>query len=270
MGSSEPFPFRPDFVLDMDTVLITGASRGIGAAAVRRLSKPGRQLVLMARGQAALEARAREVEARGGTAIVLPVDLAEPDEVRARMDGLAEAGHRIDGLVLNAGVARGLDFARATRASAQREMEVNYFAPVEIMRRVLPGMLSRGQGRIVVVGSLTSFVPFPGNAGYCASKAALYSFVRSVRIELRGSGVHLGMVMPGYTKTDMTTNLSTRVPAMSADEVADAISLCYERRRSLVVPGTMNRFAARMFGAFPTTSDRMLTRVARFVIPSST
>jgi len=251
----------------METIIITGASRGIGAAAARRFARPGRRLVLMARSAAQLEARADEVRAEGGEARVAPVDFAEPSMMRRQLEAVLEEEGAIDGVVLNAGVSNGLAFSEATRDSTQREMEVNYFAPVELMRRVVPEMTHRGRGRIVVVGSLTSFVPFPGNAGYCASKAALFSFIRSVRIELRGTGVHLGVVLPGYTRTSMTTNFEARAPSMSAAAVADAVAGCYERDLPLVVPGAMNRVAAHLFGAFPATSDRLLTHMARFVIP---
>jgi short-subunit dehydrogenase len=152
----------------------------------------------------------------------------------------------------------------------QRELEVNYLAPAELMRRMVPGMVRRGRGRVVVIGSLTSFVPFPGNASYSASKSALLALVRSIRVELQGTGVHFGVVLPGYTRTAMTEGRSSYLPAMLPEEVADAVALCYERERRLVVPGALNRAAARVFSMFPETSDRLLTRLARFVIPSPT
>jgi len=253
-----------------ETILITGASRGIGAATVRRFARPGRRLVLLARSERHLERRVAEAEAQGAEARAISVDLASPESSRRAFDVIAEEEGPVEGLVLNAGVAADRRFREATASSMQREIEVNYLAPAELMRRLLPDMTRRRRGRVVVVGSLTSFVPFPGNASYSASKSAMLALVRSVRVELRGSGVHLGVVLPGYTRTGMTEGRSSYLPAMSAEEVADAVALCYERRRRLVVPGALNRAAARVFSMFPETSDRVLTQLARFVIPTPT
>ena len=260
----------PSIVLVMNTevIVVTGASRGIGAATVRCLARPGRRLVLLARSPLHLQRRVAEARAQGAEAWSLPVDLACPESARGAFETLLDHEPAIDGLILNAGVAADRPFRDATSGSIQREIEVNYLAPAELMRRVLPSMVRRGRGRVVVVGSLTSFVPFPGNASYSASKAALFSLVRSVRVELRGTGVHLGVVLPGYTRTAMTEGRSSYLPAMAPETVGEAVARCYDREQHLVVPGALNRAAARVFSLFPETSDRVLTRLARFVIPN--
>jgi len=253
--------------MNKERILITGASRGIGGAAARRFAAPGRELRLLARSERELEARCREVEARGGAARYEAVDFADRDGLRATFEAIEREDRPFDGLVLNAGVANNVDFRDSSRASIQREIDVNYVAPADLLQRVLPGMIERGGGRVVVVGSLSSLLPFPGNASYSASKTALLSLIRSLRVELRGTGVHLGVVLPGYTRTRMTENHTSFLPAMTPEAVADAIADCYDHRKSVVVPGAMNRAAARLFSAFPETSDRLLHRLARFVIP---
>lgn len=269
-GDSWPSPSVSPNGPDMrnETILVTGASRGIGAATVRRLARPGRRLILLARSAGDLERRAEEARAEGAQAETWPVDLSVPDQV-AQVRRELGRGPGIDGLVVNAGVAADRSFDRATSETIRHEIEVNYLAPTELLRGVLPAMVARGDGRIVIVGSLTSFVPFPGNASYCASKAALFCLARSVRMELRSSGVHLGVVLPGFTRTAMTEGRSSTLLPMLPEDVAEAVARCYDRRISTVVPGLLNRLAARMFRAFPDTSDRVLDHLARFVIPTA-
>lgn len=253
-----------------ERILITGASRGIGAATARRLAAPGRELLLVARSADALEARCAEVREQGATAEFLAVDLAQSEGLAAVCRAIDPATRPVDGMVLNAAVANGVDFRETSRAAIQREVDLNYVAPATLLRQVLPAMVDRGAGRVVIVGSLTSMVPFPGNASYSASKAALSSLVRSVRMEVWRSGVHLGVVLPGYCRTQMTANTRTALPAMDPAQVADAIVRSYERRRDRVVPGFLNRIAAGLFSAFPQTSDRLLGTFARPLIPTST
>ncbi len=254
----------------LETILITGASRGIGAAAARRLASPRRRILLVARGESALEARCREITAAGGIAEPLVADLGDPDSVRACIDEVDRSYGTPDGLVLNAAVSNDRAFEQTTTALLERELRVNYLAPAEVLLRFLPRMAERGHGKAVVVGSLTSIVPFPGNSSYSASKAALTALIRGLRLEYRNTGVALGVVMPGYTATQMTANLSSTLPPMSADAVGRAVEQCYERAFAQVVPGAMNRAAALLFSLFPDTADRVLGRFSRYLVPSAT
>lgn len=248
----------------METIVLTGASRGIGAATAESLARPGRRLILVARGAEALEAQCEEVRRAGAEAIARPCDLSDVEAVNE----LARSTGPVHGLVLNAGIANDQPFLAGSEAAAQLELQLNYMAPSLLLRAYLPEMKARGSGRVVAVGSLTSFVPFPGNATYAASKAALFTLIRSLRLELAGSGVYLGVVLPGYTETDMTKHLATRAPSMSAEAVGRMVAQSYELRRSVVVPGVVNRMAARVFGAFPGLSDSVLARFGRSLLPS--
>ncbi|MFB6375784.1 MAG: SDR family NAD(P)-dependent oxidoreductase [Bradymonadaceae bacterium] len=99
-------------------------------------------------------------------------------------------------------------------------------------------------------------ISFPGNATYAASKAALFALVRASRLELADTDVHFGIVLPGFTRTAMTTGLDSHLPSKSPEAVARAIVRCLEDRRAIVVPGLLNHLAMRIFGALPELAAR--------------
>lgn len=201
----------------------------------------------------------------GAEAQIRLCDLADPAAVSA----LAASLPPLDGMVLNAGRANDRPFLSVDQGAITQELQLNYLTPAALLRHALPAMRQRGRGTVVAVGSLTSFVPFPGNATYAASKSALYTLIRSLRLELEGSGVSVGVVLPGLTDTAMTKRLRTSGPTMSADAVGRAVARCYEQRQAVVVPGLMNRAAASVFGAFPATLDALLARFGDGLIPKS-
>jgi short-subunit dehydrogenase len=247
----------------MERVLVTGASRGIGAATAAALARPQRHLLLVARTETSLNRVREQVERAGGSASILPCDLARPEQV----EQLNHAVGDLDGMVINAGMSNDRRFLASAIEDMDREMQVNYGSPRAMLHHHLPRMVHRGRGRVVTVGSLTSFVPFPGNATYAASKAALFTMVRSLRAELDGSGVTLGVVLPGLTRTEMTRHMTVHAPPMSAEDVGRSVAQCYEEGRPLVIPGLMNRAAAKLFGAFPGFSDRLMVRFSDLLLP---
>ena len=254
----------------MQTIAITGASRGIGASAAVALAEPGRRLVLMARSEDKLRETQRAVEQRGGEAIVLLVDLSSREGAEICSEALLECTDgQLDVLILNAGTSNHADFINSDLDAVEYELRLNYLSPLVILRRCLPHMLAqKNGGHVVCVGSLASLMPFPGEASYAASKAALLSLLRSLRIELRDHPIELTAVLPGYTATEMTANHRSLLPAMSSDRVGEAIAKAVEERPYIVIPGLSNRLAARLFRTFPNISDRFLKRVAPLVVPS--
>ncbi|MEC7986124.1 MAG: SDR family NAD(P)-dependent oxidoreductase [Myxococcota bacterium] len=254
----------------LQTIAITGASRGIGASAAVALANPGRRLVLMARSEDKLRQTHAAVEERGGQATILPVDLSSREGAEACSKSLLEhVNGRLDVLILNAGTSNHADFLNSDLDSIEYELRLNYLSPLVILRQCLPHMVSQTNGgHVVCVGSLASLMPFPGEASYAASKAALLSLLRSLRVELRNQPVKLTTVLPGYTATEMTENHRSLLPAMSSERVGVAIAKAVDDRPYIVIPGLSNRLAARLFRTFPGISDRLLTRVASLVVPS--
>lgn len=255
--------------MSSETIVITGASRGIGEAIASRLADKGRHLVLLARTDADLKRVRRVVRRQGADCDYLLVDLSSREEVHDTLDTIERDYEAVDTLVLNAGFTREGRFLDSDPDEVDYEFQVNFFAPTVFLRRLVRPMIESGEGRAAVVGSLTSDLPFPNHATYAASKAAVRALVRSLQVELADSRVHVGLVLPGFTRTAMTSELRNLLPSMSADTVAGAVERCLEERENLVVPGLVNKLAFRLFGAMPNLADSLLARLP-FLVPSST
>lgn len=179
-------------------VLVTGGSRGIGAALAKEFAKSGAKVSLTARTTDAIESLAAEL---GGHAF--PADLLDPASVDGLIDRVeAEAGP-IDVLVNNAGLEGHGWFHELDVDTARRVLHLNLEAPIVLTRNVLPGMIERGRGHLVFTSSLAGTGGFPGLAVYGATKAGLTNFVAALRMELAGTGINTTVVAPGPVDTDM-------------------------------------------------------------------
>jgi short-subunit dehydrogenase len=252
-----------------DTILITGASRGIGAAIARRLATPSRRLMLVARSSGPLDALASELQALGCEAQWASVDLCDAQErlaLIARMND--EFGESLRGIVLNAGVAYTGDFLAQPDEMMHIEMGLNYEAPLALIRGLLPGLIDREDAFIVAVSSLTSLLPFPGHTTYSASKSALTGLMRSLAAEYESRAVHLGVVLPGYTDTSMTESLDSIMPPMTPEQVADEVAQHIVNRDVITIPGMGNKLASMAFQLFPSLGYQALAQLGDYLIPS--
>lgn len=186
-------------------VVVTGASSGIGEAVARELARAGARLSLVARRKERLEALAAEARNLGApSASVFPADLSRAGTAGPLGTGIEQAAGPVDILVNNAGISGGVStFADANPKDLRDAIEVNFAAPVELARAVLPGMISRRKGVIVSVSSGFAFVAVPGSAIYCATKRALSMLDDVLRAETHGTGVGILSVYPGPVDTDM-------------------------------------------------------------------
>lgn len=185
------------------SALVTGASSGIGLATACQLAAEGVQLKLVARRAERLQAIQAALQARFQVQVdILALDLAKPESWEA----LSSAGFdQVDILINNAGLALGREpVASSDFADWQRMLDLNVTTAFEMVRRVLPGMLARGRGDIVCVGSIAGQIAYEGGAIYCASKYALRAFCQSLRYETCGQNVRVLLVSPGMVETEFS------------------------------------------------------------------
>ncbi|RMH67229.1 MAG: SDR family NAD(P)-dependent oxidoreductase [Actinomyces sp.] len=184
--------------LDGARVVVTGASRGIGAAVAEHFARAGARVLGVARTREALEEVSRRT---GGEHLV--ADLTDPDEVDTLVERCLERLGHIDVWVNNAGIETDDAFVRVERAGLRRLARLDFEVPVLLTRDVVPHMLERGRGRVVQMSSIAGVVPYPGLTAYAGAKAGLRNFTESLRLELKGSGVGLTVVSPGPVATAM-------------------------------------------------------------------
>lgn len=213
--------------------LVTGASSGIGLATVRALRRQGCQVVLVARRAAALNAAAAELQG-----IALSADVSKAAEVRQLRDRVGEVLGRLPDVVVNAAGAFGLAPVVETAVESFDQMiAVNLRAPFLLAREFLPGMLARGSGHLVTVGSIAGRFAFPHNGAYSASKYGVRGLHAVLDAELRGTGVRATLIEPAATDTPLWDGvdraahpgLPPRESMLSPDDVADAVLFALTR-----------------------------------------
>lgn len=223
--------------------ILTGASSGIGRCLALELARHGARLVLTARRQDALEDLQQQIRNGGQEAHVVAGDIVEPAVRQRVLDAARSELGGLDLLINNAGVgAIGL-FAEATEARLRRVMEVNFFAPVELIRGALP-MLQAGQRPMIVnVSSVLGHRAIPKNSEYCASKFALHGLSDSLRTEFAAAGIDVLIVSPSTTATDFFDSVLERnaelpwlaLGAMSPEAVARQTVKAIRRGRHEII-----------------------------------
>jgi len=189
-------------------VIITGASKGIGAELAEQLAARGTMLALAARNLDELEAVAAKCRAKGAKVIAVKADVGVESDCKAMIDATITAFGRIDTLVNNAGATMWARFEDVTDMSIlQRIMQVNYMGAVYCTHHALPH-LKATKGSLVGISSLAGRTGVPTRTGYAASKHAMTGFFDSLRIELDGSGVTVTMIYPGFVSTGIRENAS--------------------------------------------------------------
>jgi 3-hydroxy acid dehydrogenase / malonic semialdehyde reductase len=197
--------------------LVTGASRGIGRSTAIRLAAEY-DIVAIARSAADLDALKAEIEGRGSACRVIVLDLADHAAVDREL-----AGVQCDVLVNNAGVGPIKPMLELTPAEWHRIVDVNFSALFHVTRAVLPGMIERRRGHIVIVGSIAGRSAFIGGTAYAASKHAVAGFAECLMLEVRHQGVKVSTVNPGSVATAFSRNPDASW-MLSADEVAESIA----------------------------------------------
>ncbi len=250
------------------SVVVTGASRGIGAALARRFAKRGARVALVARHREELDTLAAELVAEGAVATVVCADLSLEAERVAAIEAVNSELGGVDVLVNNAG--RGLYGAVEDLQGEQLRsvLELNLIAPAHLTALVLPAMREQGYGAIVMISSVLGGRAIPMSGGYCASKFALEGLCQSLRSELSGSGIGLLMVRPGRTESSFRDSAMSNgyrpddtMRPMRAEVVADASVRALERgaaRLNFTAAGKAMMAAERVS---PALVDRMMSKL---------
>lgn len=204
--------------------LVTGASSGIGADLAREFARHGHDVVLTARRVAPMETLAIELRAAGATVTVLAADLSKPGAAASLTGELDRRGLSVDVLVNNAGLGAGGPFHESDPARVSEMLQVNVVALTELTRALLPAMIARGRGRVLLVASTAAFQPGPTMAVYCASKAFVLSFGEAICYELRGTGVTVTTLCPGPTYTGFTDVANTGQSVLFTGPMASVMS----------------------------------------------
>ena len=255
------------------TVMITGASSGIGKATALKIGEAGGNVLLVARSQDKLEEIKGEIEELDGIAYIHRCDLTDADDIDRMADEVLEQHEAVDILINNAGksIRRSIDRAYDRFHDYQRTMQLNYFAPVKLILKLLPNMREQHFGHIINVSTIGLQMNTPRFSAYVASKAALDAFSRSVGPEVIGDHVHITTIYMPLVRTPMIapTKIYDRFPTLTPDEAADLITEAIRKRPKRVattlgsigqlgyaiVPGAQDLVANRAYQLFPETGD---------------
>ena len=208
--------------------VITGASKGIGRAIAVRLA-PKYDILAIARSRPHLDALAREVKHSGAEGRVAAIDLRDPNAI-----GNALSGVQAEVLVNNAGLGPMKPFLELTPDEWHTMVDVNFNALYHVTRAVLPGMMQRGRGHVIVIGSIAGRSAFVGGTCYGGTKRAVQGFVECLNLEVRDRGVKVSVVNPGSVATEFSERNDPSW-MLSAEEVAESVAHVIETPRDVLV-----------------------------------
>jgi len=228
--------------LKKKTVLITGASSGIGFACAHAFAREGARLILTARRKQRIDALAKELKAKHGTEVyAIKLDVRKQPDVETAVKNLPKECHEIEVLLNNAGLSRGLHKLHEGKIEDWEEMiDTNVKGLLYVSRAVIPGMVARGHGTIINIGSIAGHEVYPGGNVYCASKYAVDAITRGLRMDLVDTPIRVCTVDPGLVQTEFSIvrfrgnderakNVYKGLQPLTPEDIADAVVYCATR-----------------------------------------
>jgi short-subunit dehydrogenase len=200
--------------------LVTGASSGIGWELARQLAAAGCKVGLVARREGPLLELRKLITDAGGTAAVAVADVGRREQAEAAFRAVREQLGPVDLVVANAGVGKPTTLDPVNMADVEDMIRINFLGVIYTLSAALPEMLDRKSGHLVGISSLAGYRGLPGESAYCASKAAVNTYLDGLRIHLRGSGVKVTTICPGFVTTPMTANNKFHMPGLMSAEAA--------------------------------------------------
>ncbi|MCC6419044.1 MAG: SDR family oxidoreductase [Gemmataceae bacterium] len=252
-------------------ILITGASSGIGRALAEQLADAGARLVLAARSADRLDELASTLTAKGADALAVPTDITRDEDRRHALHAAVERLGGLDVLINNAGVASWAHFADATEAILRQVMEVNFFAPAELIRLAIPVLVQGQQPAVVNVASMCGKRGMPAWSEYSASKFALCGLTEALRAEMARFDIDVLLILPGLTRSNLHQGLLKNEGRMKIDfddgmppeTVAAGIVAALRKNRAETVLGREAKWMLRVNRFFPRLLDRLIARRVR-------
>lgn len=256
----------------MQTILITGGSSGIGLALAKQLARHPVHLLILARSEERLRLAKSEIARHADKRTVVSILSANVADVKDLSEKLQPYIDHLDIVIHCAGLGLAKSIENTNTEDYQRLMSVNFMGVVHVSRLILPAMKRRSAGRMIIVSSMAGLVGIFGYTAYSASKFAVEGFAQSLRNELSGTGVHLGVVYPpdvdtpmlaaeNETKPEITKAISGSSP-LTADSVATHIIKHIPRRTFRIIPGFWNRLNYFLIVNLPQLTFAFIDRIA--------
>lgn len=260
--------------MNQKVAIITGASSGIGKACAYSFAKAGYAVVLAARDAEKLHVIKNDLENNNYTAIAIPTDVSIETDCKNLINETISKLGRIDVLINNAGISMRALFNELELTVIKRVMDINFWGTVYCTKYALPHILKQ-QGSVVGISSVAGFVGLPARTGYSASKFAMHGFLHALRIENLKNNLHVGIVAPGYTASNIrNTALNSKGNSqqespldesklMTAEAVAEQVLKCVLRRKRLVVLTFTGKLTFWLNKFFPSVTEKLIYNTVR-------
>lgn len=246
----------------MGMTFVTGASSGIGRSLAKRLAAGGEPVAVVARREELLAGLVKEIEEAGGRALAIRCDVTDRGAVRDAVRRAESELGPTTRLIANAGGGSTTDSLNFEAEQIAAMVDLNLVGVANCVEAVLPGMLERGGGHIVAMSSLAGYRGLPGAAGYSAAKAALTAMMESLRVDLRGHGIDVTVLAPGFVRTKPRKKKKKKLFQMDLEVATARMARAIERRKSYYAfPKSLLAVIWLAWALPPALYDRLLARI---------